>query len=82
MTKVMEALSGDHITANIGMGIYYDNPATVTGSDLRSDIGALVNATDAKKLNTKSTVYKFKTIPAATRAVVDFPYKNNLSYLI
>ena len=81
MTKVYEILSGAGILSQTGIGIYYDDPASVSWAELRSDIGAVIMPQDSSKLtNTKEI--KIKTLPAGTKIVVEFPLKNTISYMI
>ena len=81
MTKVYEALSGAGITTITGAGVYYDDPAVVTGSELRSDVGAIIDAKDIGKLVANKDI-KITTLTAGTKIVVEFPLKNSLSYMI
>lgn len=81
MTKVYEVLSGDGITTITGAGVYYDDPAVVTWAELRSDIGAIIDAKDVSKLTANKDI-KITTLPAGTKIVVEFPLKNSLSYMI
>ncbi|MCX6824941.1 MAG: hypothetical protein NTY80_01835 [candidate division SR1 bacterium] len=81
MTKVYEVLSGAGIVSYTGAGIYYDDPVVISGALLRSDIGAIIDTQDAKKLANNKNV-KITTIPAKNRIVVVFPLKNTFSYMI
>ncbi len=81
ITKVYDILSGAGIVSSTGAGVYYDDPATVTWADLRSDIGAIIDANATKKLADSKDV-KITTIPVKTRIVVEFPLKNTISYMI
>ena len=81
MTKVSEILSGVGIVSETGIGIYYDDPASVSWAELRSDIGAVITPQDSSKLINNKEI-KIKTIPAKTEIVVEFPLKNTISYMI
>jgi len=81
MNKVYEALSGAGIFSSTGVGIYYDDPATISWSDLRSDVGAVITPQDVRKIAKNITV-KTLTIPAGTKMVVVFPFKSSLSYIV
>ena len=83
MEKIYQELSGQGITQLAGIGIYYNDPATITsGQELRSDVGSVVDEKDVGKLQRNSSVYKVKTIPQAVRVVAEFPYKNSFSYMV
>ncbi|EKD25155.1 MAG: hypothetical protein ACD_80C00113G0023 [uncultured bacterium (gcode 4)] len=81
MTKVYEILSGAGIVSSTGAGIYYDNPVTVSWANLRSDVGAVIDPQDAKKLTSNKDI-KITTIRAGTKIVVEFPLRNIVSYMI
>lgn len=81
MNAVYDILSGAGISSVTGVGIYYDDPAVVSGAKLRSDVGAMIDAKDISKLK-KNTAVVTKTIAAGTKIVVEFPLKSNISYMI
>jgi len=81
MNAVYDILSGAGITSFTGVGIYYDDPAVVSGAKLRSDVGAMMDAKDISKLK-KNTAVMTKTVAAGTKIVVEFPLKSNISYMI
>lgn len=81
MTKVYEALSGAGILSYTGIGIYYDDPAVVSWSYLRSDVGAVIESQDSTKLVSYKDI-QIKTIAAGNKIVVEFPLKNTISYMI
>lgn len=62
MNKLYDALSGAGVTSSTGIGIYYDDPAVVSGAALRSDVGSVISQKDFPKLNKKSSDYKLKVI--------------------
>lgn len=80
MDTVYKALSGAGVMAYTGIGIYYDDPAAVAKENLRSDIGAIIDANDASKLDGVAGI-KVKTIPAKQSIVIDFPLKSSVSYM-
>ncbi len=65
-----------------GMAIYYDNPNTTKSEDLRSDIGYLLEGSDAKKMETIMISTKVRWIGPKDYVVVYFPLKGNASYMI
>jgi DNA gyrase inhibitor GyrI len=80
MDKVYLALSGAGIVSTKGIGIYYDDPAVVSGTQLRSDVGAIIESADAAKL-AKVQDIQTKTLPGGTKMMVEFPLKNSVSYM-
>lgn len=81
MTKVYEVLSGAGILSATGVGIYYDDPAIVSWSELRSDVGAVIDPQDASKVSNNSEI-RVTTLSAGDKMVVEFPLKSALSYMI
>ncbi len=78
MDEVYTMLSWAGIVSYTGIGIYYDDPSVVSGSDLRSDIGAIVTTADAAKLTQGLSI---KTIDTAQRMIIEFPFKNSISIM-
>lgn len=81
MTKVYDVLSGAGVVSLTGVGIYYDDPAIVSGNKLRSDVGAVIASQDLGKLVWNKEV-KITTINQGNKIVVEFPLKNSFSYMI
>jgi hypothetical protein len=82
MTKLYDALSGAGITSSTGIGIYYDDPAAVSGQNLRSEVGSVIASADSNKLDKNSADYKIKVVPGGNKVVVEFPLKNSFSYMV
>jgi DNA gyrase inhibitor GyrI len=82
MTKLYDALSGAGIKSMTGIGIYYDDPAMVSGQNMKSEVGSVISQSDFSKLNKKSSDYTLKVIEGGDKVVVEFPYKNTLSYMV
>lgn len=82
MNKLYDALSGAGVTSFTGVGIYYDDPVIISGASLRSDVGSIISQSDFHKLNKRSSEYQLKVIEGGDKVVVEFPYKNSLSYII
>ena len=80
MTKIYTALSGAGVKSLTGIGIYYDNPAIISWANLRSDIWAIIDTKDMKKLSQDQEI-KIKTINATKSIVIEFPLKNSVSYM-
>ena len=71
------------LSAPLGFGIYYNNPATTPTPELRSDLGALLPAPADPALIAKlSGTYKIRLIARTPCYVASFPYKNQASPLI
>ena len=78
-TQVHDILLEDGIGTTVWLGIYYDNPVEVSDHDLRSELGSIV---DEVQVTILPEDYNFKIIDATEYAVVKFPYKNMLSYML
>lgn len=82
---VFQTVNGLLKTAGVegesGIGVYYDNPATVEASKLRSDCGAIIAAGDVEKIK-KIKELSVATQPKAMFLVVELPVKNSLSYMV
>lgn len=81
MDKVYMALSGVGIVSYTGVGIYYDDPAIVSWAKLRSDVGAVIDPQDARKLTNDPDI-KTKTLPQGNKIVAEFPMKNTFSSMV
>lgn len=84
MTKVYDALSGAKVVSLTGIGIYYDDPAIISGELLRSDVGSVINPKDAATVakNLYATGVRINTLSAGTKVVITFPLRNSISYMI
>lgn len=80
MDKVYLALSGAGILSATGVGIYYDDPAAISGENLRSDVGAIVVGNEITKVP-QSAELKIKNIGGKMSMVAEFPIKNSVSYM-
>jgi DNA gyrase inhibitor GyrI len=80
MDTVYQVLSGVGILSATGLGIYYDDPAVVSGENLRSDVGAIVIGQDITKVP-QSDEIKIKNIGGKQSIVAEFPIKNSVSYM-
>lgn len=78
--EVYQKLSDNGIDTMLGMGIYYGNPAVVAESELRSEVGSLIDEVQAMTIDREE--YNIKEIEQAKYIVVSFPFKNSLSYMI
>lgn len=78
-TEVHDNLLADGIGTSVALGMYYDNPDMVSTDELRSELGSVIDEVQATML---PDTYQMKVIDAREYAVVRFPYKNMLSYMI
>lgn len=79
---VYNALKEQDIPAELGIGLYYDNPQTVPSHKLRSDCGAIIAAANVRKTKQLEKGYSVTTLPKARRLVAQFPIKNTMSYIL
>ncbi|MFC1501142.1 hypothetical protein ACFL58_01675 [Elusimicrobiota bacterium] len=79
---VYNNLMADGIETTKGLGIYYDDPQKVPAEKLRSRCGSVVEENDIPKLMLMEKKYNIATINQAQSVVIEFPIKNNLSYMM
>ena len=80
--RVNQQLEKAGIKAEIGLGIYYDNPSQVPADELRSDCGSVLPPETASNIEVLKTKLKIKTIEKQPSLVIEFPIKNALSYML
>lgn len=80
--KLEAALKADGIKATEGIGIYHDDPAKVAKDKLRSDCGFTLNEAGLQKVQSFGKKYQIATMPKKLSMVVEFPKKNDLSYML
>lgn len=80
--KVYKNLKKDGIETRRGIGIYFDNPASVPEDQLRSQCGSIVEEGDLEKLETVKDKYNIQNIERKKSIVVDFPIRNTMSYML
>ena len=80
--KVNANLMKEGVKTQKGIGIYYDNPMTVPAAQLRSDCGYILDEKDYAALPKLLEKYQARTLGAKTRLVVEFPYRNSLSFIL
>lgn len=80
--KLYKELARDGIKAFNAIGIYYDNPSVVQKNSLRSDCGVVLESKDLAKLPKLLEKYKARTFPNRVYPVVEFPLRNNLSFIV
>ena len=86
MGKVFEKISGEMKAEGIetprGLGIYLDDPRKVAPDKLRSQGGLIIESKDQPKVPELKMKYKVMEINVAPCVVIEFPIKNNLSYML
>jgi hypothetical protein len=83
MDKIYNALlNEDKIETYKGFGIYYDNPQKVEKSELRSDVGCIIEEKDIYKLPVLETKYAIQTFPEKKYIQTEFPYKGKISIFL
>lgn len=76
-------LKGLGIVSSRGFGIYYDNPNMVPKEKCRSFVGNILDENDFGKLEEiRGKGMKIDTIPKSIALVVQFPYKNMMSFMV
>ena len=74
-TRVYQKLLDDYgILTTKGFGIYYDNPKTKTKTNLRADVGCILES-DLDKLEVLKTDFEVSEYPVGEYLVSEFPYK-------
>jgi hypothetical protein len=79
--EVYENLKKEGFSSSTGMGIYYDNPATVPADRLRSDCGAVLEGTALEHRADLAKKYPVKTIERQQCVVAVLPIRSALSYM-
>jgi hypothetical protein len=80
MDKVYYSLLNDyHMETYKGFGIYYDDPRKVETSQLRSEIGCIIEEADVRRLGELHGSFLIKTYPKTRVIVTEFPHKGKLS---
>ncbi|MCW8965157.1 MAG: GyrI-like domain-containing protein [Candidatus Pacearchaeota archaeon] len=81
-TEISEALKSNGINTTKSFGIYYDNPDEVEKSQLRSEVGFILNDEEYDELKSIQIDYNLKIIPISKNIVIHFPYRGKISILI
>ncbi|HPS58328.1 MAG TPA: GyrI-like domain-containing protein [Spirochaetota bacterium] len=79
--KLYESLKTDGIETFRGFGIYLSDPEKVPASELRSEVGCIIEAKDYAKVKALSGRYSVKNFEKEDCVYAEFPIKNNLSYI-
>lgn len=78
--KLRRSLSEHGLQTPKAIGIYYDNPEKTPKERQHSDCGWVIEAGDFLKIPKLLEKYPARTLPPMDRPVVEFPYRNGLSY--
>ena len=85
MGKVFETLNKEMKEEGIdfsrGLGVYLDDPRKVSPDKLRAQGGIIIEDKDQPKVPELKKKYKVMEINTAPCVVIEFPIKNNLSYM-
>jgi len=82
MDEIYYSLLNDYgIETFKGFGIYYDNPKEVEKSELRSEVGCIIEDKDTSRLTKIKEEFNTKNFPKSSFAVAEFPSKGKLSVL-
>jgi len=82
MDELYEVLIWEEIITDMGIGIYLDDPSSVAVDELRSEGGVVIDEDDISKLDINRNNYKIKNLEKTDYAVITFPFKNKLSYMV
>ena len=82
MAQVDIWLRENGINSTKGVGLYYDDPASKDQSELRSDVGNVLENVDDQTLAKIKERYEVKEIGKQKAVVVEYKIKSSLSYMI
>jgi DNA gyrase inhibitor GyrI len=82
MMMLSQKISKYNCDLNKGFAIFYDNPQVTKKSELRSDVGFLLEGKDANKMNEIMKTTKVRWIGPKRYVTATFPIKDNMSYMI
>jgi DNA gyrase inhibitor GyrI len=83
MDEIYYALLNEHeVETYKGFGIYYDNPRETEKSNLRSDVGCIIEEKDHAKVAQLEDQFNIKTLPQKSYIVAEFPYKGKMSVFL
>ncbi|MFH0790042.1 MAG: hypothetical protein V2A64_00245 [Candidatus Omnitrophota bacterium] len=82
MDKVCQNLKDDGVETKLSFGIYYDDPKKVKRENLRSEVGAILDEKYYDRIKDLESKYKIKQLQKRKCLYVEFPLKNDLSYML
>lgn len=80
--KLYGELKAEGIETSRGLGVYLDNPRKVAPDKLRSQGGPIIEQKDLPKASGLKKKYNVMEINVAPCVVIEFPVKNDLSYML
>lgn len=82
INEVYSALKGVSLEAKEGFGLYYDDPKSTPTAKLRSRLGCIIEQKYLIKTIKLPKDIKLATLKKQNSMVVEFPLKNNISYIL
>jgi len=80
MDRIYERLKEeDNIETFRGFGIYYDDPKTTPGEELRSIAGCILEPADTSRIKSLSGKYAIMEIPEKLYVTSEIPFRSQLS---
>ncbi|MFH1441983.1 MAG: hypothetical protein ABIH18_08100 [Candidatus Omnitrophota bacterium] len=80
--KIYEDLKNEGIKTKLTFGLYYDDPKKVKKENLRSEVGAILEAQYYGRIKDLQSKYKIKYLKKRKSLYAEFPLKNDLSYMV
>ena len=80
--KITDEMKAEGVETSKGLGVYLDDPKKVSPDKLRSQGGLIIERKDLPKVPELKQKYSVMEINAAPCVVIEFPIKNNLSYML
>jgi len=82
MKEVENVLKELNVYSTKGAGLYYDDPAQQKESELRSDVGVILEGVDEATIRKIEENLEIKEINRQMAIVVEYPIKSPLSYTL
>jgi DNA gyrase inhibitor GyrI len=70
------------VDADLGFGLYYDNPRKVAKDQLRSLGGCIIPAEKAQGLADRTLPFRIASLPGGRAVVVHFPFRGRMSIMV
>lgn len=81
--SLYKALVTEGVETKYGFGIYYDKPGTKTTGELHSIVGCILEAADTSMIPYLSAKgFRIEPMGKTPSVIVEFPKRNNLSFII
>ncbi len=82
MEDIYQSLKDLDVEQSFWIWLYYDDPATTPKEELKSKVWSVINPDDLQKFFDSWLEYDVMKIEKWEKIVVQFPYKNMLSYIL